>query len=149
MRGIPFIYAPYEHNSPFVSPGAVTVETHCGPRFPLRVFHLEECRSCGAIVPDSSCVVHNGDHLHPPGCSARFPYRGRSRHVKSHPLSGFDICATVRLTVTGIPNAPGTFCRLISSTTSVWEDYVKHTFAKEPGKGFARQEVFRMFHQVC
>jgi len=106
--------------------------------FPLGVFHLEERRSWGAIVLDSSCVIRNGDHLHAPMNSARFPRRGRSRPDKSHPLGGFDICAPVRLTVTGISsisNPPEPFCRLRPSdrypltralvlpTASVWKEY--------------------------
>ena len=31
--------------------------------------------------------------------------------VRSDPLSGFGICAPIRLTITGIPNAPETFGR--------------------------------------
>jgi len=140
----------------------MTTEAHHGPRFPLGGFHLEECRSWGAIVLNSACVVRNGDHSSAPRNSARFPYRGRSRPVRSDPLSGFEICAPVRLTITGIPNAPETFgrpcpgdgypltCTLILSTAPVRKGYVEHTLPgrERAGEGVARSKIFRVFHQV-
>jgi len=97
------------------------------------------------------------DDLHSLIDPPRFPCWGGLQSIKSHPLGGFEVCTSVGQFTFRISNTLKPFRRpcpgdrhpltrlLISSTATVWKEFVEHAFVKGLGKGSLDKRCFVHF----